>query len=256
MTPRTPKTALTLRGQLPIVTLTPASEAERDAIIKRLVSVTQVACDAQLDQATEVLRDTKTLEKAVESARKLVKAPVIALGKQIDSVADQFLARMTDAHLLLQNRVNAYVAEREREREVQEAARRAEAARIEAEREAAARVIEDRLAADLAKANTERQRASALARAEVKLADVASEAAEGFSQLPAVATTERPEGLSIRTPWQYEVLDVAKLYAARPDLCVLEAAPRAIRNALSGGMRNCPGLRIWQEVKATVAARA
>ena len=47
-------------------------------------------------------------------------------------------------------------------------------------------------------------------------------------------------------------LDVVQLYEAFQNLCAIEAKPREINNAISAGMRQCPGLRIWKETQTGV----
>jgi hypothetical protein len=62
----------------------------------------------------------------------------------------------------------------------------------------------------------------------------------------------KPAGLSVKDKWQFEVIDAAKVYAARPDLCRIEVRTAEVNAAISAGVREIPGLRIWSELQANV----
>ena len=62
----------------------------------------------------------------------------------------------------------------------------------------------------------------------------------------------KPAGLSVKDKWQFEVLDAAAVYAARPDLCRIEVRTAEVNAAISAGVREIPGLRIWSELQANV----
>ena len=74
--------------------------------------------------------------------------------------------------------------------------------------------------------------------------------------LQALITAPPPEkaraiGASTRRVVRWEVLDVRALYAARPELCTLEAKASAI-NATCFPEMPVPGLRLWWEDKTTI----
>ena len=61
----------------------------------------------------------------------------------------------------------------------------------------------------------------------------------------------KPEGVALRQLWKFEVVDIRALFKARPDLCVIEPNNASIRAQIPYN-QSLPGLRIWQEAKASV----
>ena len=61
----------------------------------------------------------------------------------------------------------------------------------------------------------------------------------------------KPEGVAVRSLWKFEVTDINALFKARPDLCVIEPHNANIRAQIPYN-QSLPGLRIWQEAKASV----
>jgi len=131
----------------------------------------------------------------------------------------------------------------------QEAQRR----KAEKEREEAAKAQADAIAEMNAK------QAEAVANGDEEAADAArAEAADKIaaSQLAAINSEgPRPEGITSRTSWKFEVVDIAALYAARPELCVITPNNAAIRAVVKMGAK-IPGLRVWQEAAAIVRVSA
>lgn len=74
-----------------------------------------------------------------------------------------------------------------------------------------------------------------------------------ITYLTAVATIAptKPEGVAVRQSYKFEVTDIKALFKARPDLCVIEPNNAAIRAQIPHN-QNIPGLRIWQEAKASI----
>lgn len=249
---KSPPLGLVLRGNTPQITLAGGSETSRDALISRLSRIRKVSSAAELALATEVIREAKAMLKLVEASRKEVKQPLIAAGRQIEELAQGFVSPLSAELDNRQRLVDAYVAEQEAKRQAAAAAAAAEAAKIEEARAKAAAAAEAKLQADLAKARTEAARAKALERAEERQAVAADAASMAYASLPMATAMARPEGLSVRTEAQFELLDVQALLAARPDLCNVEPNGTAIRAALRAGLRACPGLRIWESTKAVV----
>lgn len=69
---------------------------------------------------------------------------------------------------------------------------------------------------------------------------------------PALQAPAKLAGSMTRRPWKYEVMNLAELYKARPDLCSLAESPSAINAAIRGGLRECAGIRIFQDVEVGV----
>jgi hypothetical protein len=194
-----------------------------------------IASVADLDSAAAALTKLKALTRSVEDSRKEVKAPVLEVGRRIDAVAKDYLTPLEAEAKRLSVIVGSY----------QEAQRR----KAEKEREEAARAQADAIAEMNAK------QAEAVANGDEEAADAArAEAADKIaaSQLAAInAEGPRPEGITSRTSWKFEVVDIAELYAARPELCVVTPNNAAIRAVVKMGAK-IPGLRVWQEAAAIV----
>jgi hypothetical protein len=149
---------------------------------------------------------------------------------------------VTDFQLAEQRRV----AEEERKR-------LAELARIEQER----RGLEAKAAAAAEKARTAKQQERAAeAEAEANLAALKVQEALR-APLPQV---EKPKGMAVRRDVKWRCDDVRKLYAARPELCNLEAKASAIRavcfpvqeaTEIAPDTTTVPGLALWWETNAS-----
>jgi len=233
------KLEIVVSGPLPRpeIELTPAAFNARSVALLASGNVKAIASVADLDQAAAALTTVVSLVRSVESSRKEVKAPVLEVGKRIDSVAKEYLAPLEAEKSRLETLVGSY----------QEAARR----KAEKEREEAAK----EQAAALEK--MQEKQAAALAAGDEEAADAArAEAADAIaaSQL-AVIEAEGPkiEGVSTRTAWKFEVTDINALFAARPELCIVSENGPAIRAILKPNAgKPIPGLRIWQAASAIV----
>lgn len=221
----------------PEIELSPAAFNARTLALEASGRIKAIGTVADLDAAAAALTKIKSLTRTVEDSRKEVKAPVLEVGKRIDSTAKDYLAPLEAEAKRLSVIVGAY----------QEAARR----KAEKEREEAAKAQ----AAALAEMNA--KQAEALAQGDEAAADAArAEAADKIaaSQLAVIdAEGPKPEGIVTRTSWKFEVLDINTLHRNRPELCVVEpnnAAIRAVVKASNGAA--IPGLRIWQEAGAIV----
>ena len=231
--------ALTLTGlQHAQVDIQPAAYARRDAILTTSRRVLTVSDAMEAEEATDSLRSLAALCKEVETIRKEIKAPVLELGKKIDAIAAEFIGDAAAEKARLETALGTYQAAEQR---------KADAARRAAQEEA------DRLAREAAKAQREAERATtdgeqdrtqqAAAQAEAKAIEARVVAAE--------IAPVKPAGVAVRQPWKFEVVDINALFKARPDLCVIEPNNAGIRAQIPHN-QNIPGLRIWQEAKASV----
>lgn len=221
----------------PEIELSHAAFNARTLALEASGRIKAISSVADLDSAAEALTRLKSLTRSVEDSRKEVKAPVLEVGKRIDAVAKEYLAPLEAEAKRLSVVVGSY----------QEAQRR----KAEKEREEAARAQAEAMAELSAK------QAEALAAGDEAAADAArAEAAEKIaaSQLAALnAEGPAPAGITTRTSWKFEVVDITALHKARPELCLIEpnnAAIRAVVKASNGAA--LPGLRIWQEAGAIV----
>lgn len=212
----------------------------------------------------DTIRKIKTLLGDVEYCRTEIKAPVLDIGRKIDTLAKGFSADLQDELKRLTTLNDRYVSEQRRlaaaeEARRQEEARKAEQARLKAE--ADARAAEEARqkalqAADnpfdeeaAAKAKAEADKAAA-AQAEAKR--IADEAEQRRRAAMVPVRTAAPAGTATKDVWKFEVIDLEELYKSNPNLIRMEANVAAINDAIRNGAREIPGLRIWSEVTQQV----
>ena len=230
---------IVVSGDLPSpkIELLPSAFNAREVALAAASGVQEITSVTDLDNAARALTSIKALTKSIEDSRKQVKAPVLDVGRQIDAIAKDYLTPLEVEAKRLSVMVGSYqeAERRKAERIRQEEARKQQEAILamqEKQREAIQSGNEE--AADAARAEA----ADAIAESQLKVI-----AAEGA----------KAEGITTRTAWKHEVVDIGQLYAARPDLCIVEpnnAAIRAIIKATGG--KSIPGLRIWSEAGAIV----
>lgn len=250
--------ALTVAGINAVqVTVDPAAYQTRYALLFDARAVTAVDSEFAQDLAVGTLKDLKTLLKLVEDSRKEVKAPVISLGRSIDTEATKFCEPLeAEANRLA--RLIASFQERQRlAAENAERLRQAELARIEQERRAAEEAARKAAAEAQAKATSTAEAVEAERKARL----AAQEAEEKAKQEKARAflaaapvPVAKPKGLSVTPTLRFEVTDVLVLFTARPELVDLVPKTAAINAALRGGDREIPGLRVWEETRVGVRA--
>ena len=221
----------------PEIELSPAAFNARAAALLASGNVRAIGSVTDLDAAAAALTQIKSIVRLVEDSRKEVKAPVLEVGRRIDSVSKEYLAPLEAEASRLSVIVGSYqeAARRKSEKEREEAAK-AQAAALEELARAQAAAVEsgDAAAADAARA---------VAADKIAESQMAVIAAEG----------PRLDGISTRTSWKFDVTDINALFSARPELCVVtpnNAAIRAVVKASKGAA--IPGLRIWQEAGAIV----
>lgn len=255
-------TALAILGDGYQIEITPAAAEQKRIIVEAARAVVAVTDLPSCDLAQSRLKSLATIRTSVESSRKLVKAPVIDLGKKIDGIAADFVAEVIAEESRLSGLVAEYAREQqriqrerelaaererqriERERHEAEMAAQREAARIERERQEAERAAHEaelaRLRAEAAKSE-EGQRAAreaqeravaaqreAEARAEAarRQAEVEAEAAR---RREAEAEAARQASLAVQTvpdgvkeEIDFEVTDILAFVAKFPQLCRIE----------------------------------
>jgi flagellar biosynthesis GTPase FlhF len=256
-----------------VVTLTSDAFTQRQNVIDDARMVRVVSDAFGQESAVEALRSIKALLSGVEKARVQVKAPVLALGKRIDSAASEYgvdlereAARLTGLLTAYETEQRRIAAEAEAKRRAEEeaklaAARKAEQERIAAEREAQRQRDEaDRKARESANAE-ERAAARAAAEkaqaeadriaAERQKADLAARVEAAQAMMP-IAAPQRVAGQVVQDVWTFDVLDVRALAAACPDLVTITPKRADIIALIRAGTREIPGLAIRKEVKVGV----
>ena len=253
--------ALAILGDGYRITITPEAERQKATILTAARAVVAVTDNDSCDIAQSRLRSLASVRTAVESSRKIVKAPVIDLGKKIDGIAADFVADVVAEEARLSALVTEYAREQqrikreaelaaeqerqrvERERHEAEMAAQREAARIERERQAAEKAAHEaeiaRLKAEAAQSE-EGQRAARVAQekalAAQREAEARAESARRQAEADAAAAREREEAARIaaaavmvaaapagvREEIDYEVEDILAFVAKFPQLCRIE----------------------------------
>ena len=159
---------------------------------------------------------------------------------------------------------------------LQEEARQAELARQAADQTAAdeqddglsglrqasadeAREEEERIQAQQQAAREEEARKLAEAQEEERRV-LAQQEADRVSEQSRLAMTRpsapaKVSGVSSRAVWKFEVTNPSEVFKAHPELCRLEILPASVNTAIRNGMRDCPGLKIYQSTETSVRAR-
>lgn len=264
-------TALAILGDGYQIQITPEAEKQKATILTAARAVVAVTDADSCDIAQSRLRSLASVRTAVESSRKIVKAPVIDLGKRIDGIAADFVADVVAEEARLSGLVTEYAREQqrikreaelaaeqerqriERERHEAEMAAQREAARIERERQAAEKAAHEaeiaRLKAEAAQSE-EGQRAAREAQekalAAQKEAEARAEAARRQAEADAAAARERedaariaaaaavaaPAPAGVREEIDFEVEDILEFVAKFPQLCRIEPRRAEILAAL------------------------
>ena len=254
-------TALAILGDGYQIQITPEAEKQKATILTAARAVVAVTDPDSCDIAQSRLRSLASVRTAVESSRKIVKAPVIDLGKRIDGIAADFVADVVAEEARLSGLVTEYAREQqrikreaelaaeqerqrvERERHEAEMAAQREAARIERERQAAEKAAHEaeiaRLKAEAAQSE-EGQRAAreaqekalaaqreAEARAEAARRQAEADAAaarerEEAARIAAAAAVAAPAPAGVREEIDFEVEDILAFVAKFPQLCRIE----------------------------------
>jgi dTMP kinase len=254
--------ALAILGDGYQIEITPAAAEQKRVIVEASRAVVAVTDLPSCDIAQARLKALGTIRTSVEASRKIVKAPVIDLGKRIDSIASDFVAEVIAEESRLSGLVAEYAREQqrirreaelaaererqriERERHEAEMAAQREAARIERERmEAERRAHEAELARLKAEAaqSEEGQRAAreaqelavaaqreAEARADAARRQAEADAAEARRReaeaeaARAAAVVAFPTPAGVREEIDFEVVDIYAFVAKFPQLCRIE----------------------------------
>lgn len=204
--------------------------------------ILHIATVDQQKSAVEIVREIKAITKAVEVARKEVKAPFLELGKQIDAAAEMFSAPLVEESKRIEGLLYSFQKKLDDEarkiREEAERKQREEQAKIEKERQEA-----------LSKAKTEEDRIRAEQNAVEKERIAAVSQLQKTVSAPVAA---KPTGLAKKRTPHFEIVDKFELLKARPDLVTLEVKTRELNSEILAGMKECPGLKIWIEESTTV----
>jgi hypothetical protein len=243
------------------IQIAPEAHAQKALAISEAREITFVRDQFSQEIALSAMKSLKVVINGTEASRKEVKAPMLAISKNIDTLAKEFVQEATDEYLRVSLLVNSFETEKRRISEEAEAKIEAERQRIaaekkkleDAEREAAdaarraqqvARNEEEKLR--LHNLEQERMSKAIVDRSKLQKEQVAL-SKEIIKSIPTKA-----EGSVVRETWKCEVLDIHALYAKRSDLVRLEPIMIEINDEIRKGLRELPGCRIYKEISTGV----
>lgn len=256
---------------LDMATITAADEARqhRDTLLALARKGTSIKDAAGAERATTILKDIKAFTRAIEDGRSAAKAPVLELGKKVDTLARDLtveleaeatrISRLVGTFQQEQERIAAEARQRafeEQERIRKEAEEKQRLADLEAKR------VQDELAAKEARARSEAGKARAVEEAEkarlqaekdrqTREMEANHAAAQAARVVPVVV---KPAGIATRSEVKFEVTDIVALYEANAAFVLLSpnnAALKAALKQLPEG-QTLPGVRHWREAAVTV----
>lgn len=248
--------ALTIHNaETVVVAVSEDGELLKNELLAEARDITVVDDEFSADCAAAQIRRIRTLLAGVEASRKLVKKPVLDLGKRIDSLADAYSADLDAEVRRLNKLLNDHLAHQ------RELAAAEERRRIEAERQAAE---EKRKAeAELRRLEEEKRKAQEAVmapftpeekvEAQAKIVEIQTRQLELTAAPPpapvqkAPITVAKPAGVAAQPVWRFEVTDVLALADHSVLFVRIEPNTAEILKAIRGGMRECPGLRIYSE---------
>ena len=174
--------------------------------------------------AAEAQSALRHLIKGIEESRKLAKAPVLEVGRQIDSVAKDYIEEVKAEESRIARLLGAFqIVERDK--------------KIAAERQA--RIQEQKVMAEAAQQlDADSDNTDLLDDAQAQIAILRQEAA---------AKHDAVAGVKVRTTTKFEIVDEAETLKARPDLFSLNDSK--IRAALKT-TKTIPGIKVWEETKS------
>lgn len=247
--------SLSISGiQSPSCQITPSALRSKAVAIESCRGVTSIANEFDAEVAGTVLVEVAGLLKECEKARKAIKQPVLDISRAIDSTAEAYSSDLQKHSDRIRNLLGAYRAKIEEEQRAIERKRQEELARIERERIAAEAEAKRKAEDALKAATTPEQAESAVVTAEAEAKRVGSVAVEQAAIVPVVPRVAPIFGVSIKSVWVFELLDVNELHKNNPQFVTLIPKAREINAAISAGASNIPGLRIWEEKGVKVRA--
>ncbi len=232
------KNILALTGiESTAITASEDAQKLRDTLLFLAKGITTVGTTEEAEAAGRALTSIKTFTRSIEDARSVVKAPVLDLGKRIDTLAKELTLEADQEAGRISRLVGAYNADQ---------ARLAERKRQEAYAE------EQRIIEETRKKLADAEAAGASDKKLDKIEDKAVEKLLVAKAATAAVITPRLAGVSTRSEICFEVTDLTVLYKAFPMLVTLTPNNQAIKACLKSSPGGLPGVRHWTEDRAIV----
>ncbi|MFN3327783.1 MAG: hypothetical protein ACK40U_02865, partial [Fervidobacterium pennivorans] len=190
-----------------------SAKVQIDALAKACQTLT-VVDDYSLEKGKELAKEAKRIENFIEEKRKEATKPLLERKKQIDDFAKMLTANLNNAVKSLRQQIQKYEEEKERRRIE-------ELRRLEEERR---RKEEELLQAQKQNDVSQFEKIQELQQFEQKVSQLSEKSS------------------SLRMVWTFEVVDIN---AVPREYLVLDET--AVRRAIQAGIREIPGLKIYQK---------
>lgn len=253
--------ALALIGDGYTLGITADAKLEKAVLLSASNEVTIVNDLDTYEVASDKTRALASMRNAVEKSRKAVKEPVLALGKQIDAIAAEFVSDIEAEEKRIQSLMQGYAREQARIRAEAEAEARRAAAEAQRQQEEAARKLreaeEQARRAEVLKTKAAQDKANAAAeQARVQAQEATRKAQEEQTRMleKSLASVAVAAPAGVKEELDFDLVDVAALYRAAPHLVDLTPKRREILAALKQLQAanlpvNIPGLTIKTVMK-------
>jgi DNA repair exonuclease SbcCD ATPase subunit len=246
------------------VAISPDAETLKLSALENAALVGKVTNAAEQEVAVAAQKELRRVLKLCEDARVECKAPVLDYSRRIDDTAKRFKAELdeeesriveliADFQALEAARVRAAEALKRLEEERLERERQAELRRVQEEAEAKQRELQkqqDELAAKARAAKNaeqaaeaekqrlelERQKALAAAESHAELDKINERHCDQMAALP-TASAARADGQIVKTDWQIAVTDIWALARSHPMAVKIEPRMKEIRELLDLGVK-------------------
>ena len=209
----------------------------------------KVVDDESNASAVEMTTQAKKLAQAIAKQHKDIKAPYLAVIQPLDAFKKGLSDKLATIQGILNGKITPYLRKKEDERREAERKAREEARRIQAELEAKAK----------AEAEAERKRLEAENKPEEAAAVVPEVVPQVVAQVDTETKTVTETGSAkLKTEWTFEILSFKDL----PDAAFIErhdavqaALSPWVRRQVAAGIRNVPGVRIFEQSKIDTRTR-
>lgn len=213
------------------ISLDAASEKLKAELLSECKDFAVIDDEFTMDCASNLASRMKSLITDVEDGRKAVKAPVLDLGKRIDSTASQFSTPILTEMDKLLGAIQGFLKKQRQAAEESEKKRLEELQRLEEEK----RNAEDIVNSSFSQGECE-EATQTLIQIEAKQA----------TSVP-VQVPSKPKGIVTKTVPKIEVIDLHEIYKHNRDFVRIELNQSAVLAAIRAGKVECPGLKITFE---------
>lgn len=209
-----------------------SSEKLKADLLSECRDYSVIADEFSMNCASDLASRMKSLIADVEDGRKAVKAPVLDLGKRIDSTASEFSTPISTEMNRVLGLIQGYLKKQRQAAEELERMRQEEIRRLELEKAKAEEIVAAPFTVEESKQ----------AQQTIAAVIVAKQAVSVPIQAPI-----KPKGIVTRSVPKIQVIDLHEVYKHNLDFVRIELNQSAVLAAIRAGKIECPGLRITFE---------